>query len=218
MAKGDQIKITNKKIKSNSSKKWLRRQLADPFVEKAKMAGFRSRAIFKLEDMQEKFKLIGKNSSVLDLGCAPGSWLQLVVELTKEKVMGVDLLEIPPISPAKIIKGDIVSDEVVIQIKDFFPSGVDVLLSDMAANTTGQKSTDHLRTINLCEKALFVADELLKENGNMVMKFFDGALAAKFLQEVKNRFSFVRIYKPKASRAESSESYIVAIGRKPKPL
>ncbi len=214
MPKSDQIKITNRKIKSKSSKKWLRRQLGDPFVEKSRLEGYRSRAVYKLQEMQEKFRLIGKNGSVLDLGCAPGSWLQLVATITTGKIMGIDLLDVLPVSKAKIIKEDISSQQAYKMVQEYFESKVDVILSDMAANTIGQKSADHLRTIALCEKALYFSDDFLKQGGNLVMKFFDGSQSLQFLNETKKRFKIVKIFKPKASRSDSSESYIVALDKR----
>jgi len=200
-------KVKKKKL-SNSSKKWLERQLNDPFVHKAKAEGYRSRAAYKLMEIQEKYRLIKKNMIVVDLGAAPGGWSQIALEALRDsgKVYAIDLLEMPPIHGVEFFQGDF-ND-----IADKIDGKVDVILSDMAASACGIKSIDHLRLMTMLEEVFEFAKSHLKNDGCLVAKVLRGGTESKLLAELKKAFKKVTHFKPKSSRAESSEIYVVAQG------
>ena len=199
-----------------SSTRWLERQLNDPYVREAKAKGYRSRAAFKLIELDGKFHFLKKGASVLDLGAAPGGWSQVAAERVGPtgRVMAIDLLEIAPLAGVEILQGDLRELEIVQRLERIPGGKADVVLSDMAAPTTGHRATDHLRTVALFETALDLAERVLKPGGTFVGKVFQGGAAGDLLTRIKQRFRDVKHVKPPASRAESVELYLVATGFK----
>ena len=197
-----------------SSTRWLERQLNDPYVREAKAKGFRSRAAFKLIELDRKFHLLKKGATVLDLGAAPGGWSQVAAERVgaSGRVVAIDLLEIAPIAGVEILQGDLRYGEALERLETLSGGKADVILSDMAAPTTGHRATDHLRTVALFEAALDLAGRALKPGGAFVGKVFQGGATGDLLARIKERFREVKHVKPPASRAESVELYLVAIG------
>lgn len=197
-----------KKNLTPSSKKWLERQLNDPFVHKAKAEGYRSRAAYKLLEIQKKFHLLKKGMVVADLGAAPGGWSQVASHILKEsgKVYAIDILAMDPIPGVEFFQGDF--NDIADKIND----KVDVILSDMAPSSCGIKSIDHLRLMGMLEEVFEFAKTHLNENGSLVAKVLRGGTEAKLLAELKRAFRKVTHYKPDSSRAESSEIYVVAQG------
>lgn len=215
---------TVKKTKklSNSSHKWLLRQINDPFVERAKAEGWRSRAAFKIIEIDEKFKLFKKKKVVVDLGAAPGGWSQYAVtKVGEHNVVGIDLLEIDPIKGVQFVQQDFLDENAVENITSLL-KGVpynksgkcDILLSDMAANTMGDARTDHIRIIALLEEALDFAENILADKGCFVGKIFQGGSSDEIVKKLRKNFSVVRYFKPESSRKDSSETYLVATGFK----
>ena len=202
-------KVFNKRLKQ-SSKRWMQRQLNDPYVEKAKREGYRSRAAYKILEIQRKFKIFDKNSVVLDLGAAPGGWSQVAGQMAK-RVIAVDLLEMPPLSNVEFIKGDFTDDLVIQKINQHLQNQkVDVILSDMAPNTCGIKQVDHLRIIGLLETVYDFSKLSLKLGGTLVVKVFQGGAFGKLLTNIKKHFTIVNHFKPLSSRKESCELYLIA--------
>ena len=216
--------LKNSKKFSKSSQKWLLRQVNDPFVERAKIEGWRSRATFKIIEIDKKFNLFQKNKIVVDLGCAPGGWSQYCVQKVGfGNVVAIDLLEIMPIRGVNFIKCDfseIESEEKIINELKKINSNknriCNIVLSDMAANSSGDHNTDHLRIIDLLEKSLGFANKILENNGSFVGKIFQGGSSDDILKILKQNFSKVKYFKPESSRKDSSETYIVAQGFKAK--
>ncbi|ABQ31211.1 MULTISPECIES: RlmE family RNA methyltransferase [Acidiphilium] len=198
-----------------SSQKWLLRQLNDPYVAAAKERGFRSRAAFKLIELDEKFGLIGKGARVVDLGAAPGGWTQVALERGASRVVGIDLLDIDPIAGATLIKGDFQDESMETALAEILGGPADVVMSDMAPNTTGHTATDHLRIMGLAELALDFAFKHLAPGGAFVTKLFQGGAQGDMLNLLKRRFAQVRHAKPEASRKDSRELYLVATGYRP---
>ena len=203
-----------------SSQRWLTRQLNDPFVAEAKQKGYRSRAAVKLEQMDAKHKLLTPHMRVVDLGCAPGGWLQVVarqckLDAGKGCLVGIDLLETDPVPGADIMVGDITEEGVLEEVASRMGGKADAVLSDMAAATTGHRQTDHLRTMALLEIALDFAEQILQEGGFFLAKAFRGGADAQFMQLLNKRFDKVRYLKPEASRSESVETYLLATGFQP---
>lgn len=204
-------RVLNKKLKK-SSKKWMQRQVNDPYVEQAKQEGYRSRAAYKLLEMQRKFKLANKDSVVLDLGAAPGGWSQVMSEIARD-VIAIDLLDMAQLPNVEFIKGDFTDNNVIRELNQLLQNQkVDVILSDMAPNTCGIKQVDHLRIIELVEMAYDFCHVALKPGGNFVAKVFQGGTCSELLDKIKKHFVSVKHFKPLASRKESSEIYLVAIG------
>ncbi|MBQ3944518.1 MAG: RlmE family RNA methyltransferase [Alphaproteobacteria bacterium] len=207
------IGIKNKKL-TESSKKWLQRQMNDPYVEKAQKAGYRSRASYKILEIQRRFKIFDKHSIVLDLGAAPGGWSQVVANIAK-KVIAIDLLDMEPIQNVQFIKGDFTEEKnMQILIGLLENEKADTVLSDMAPNTCGIKKIDHLRIINLLEDVYAFSTSVLKPGGSLVAKVFQGGATNELLRKFKQSFTRVRHFKPIASRKESSEMYLIAQGYK----
>ena len=196
--------------KTESSKKWIERQLSDPYVRQAQSEGYRSRAAYKLLELQEKYKLIKPGDRVVDLGAAPGGWVQVSMKLGAEKIVGIDLLEMEPIVGAILYKGDVSDDSLLEQLIRDLGGPPDVVLSDMAANTTGHRQTDHLRTSGLVELAADFAMKTLKPGGSFCSKVFQGGTSPDLLADLKHNFGQVYHAKPPASRAHSPEIYVVA--------
>lgn len=203
-----------------SSRQWLERQLNDPYVAEAKRAGWRSRAAFKLIELDQRFRLLKPGQRVLDLGAAPGGWTQVAVERVRAldkgagagKVLAVDIQPIPPIPGAEILTADMREAEAAAAVRARLGGAVDVVLSDMSPSTTGHGATDHLRIVALCEAAYALASEVLAEGGAFVAKVFQGGATGDLLAMLKRDFASVRHAKPPASRAESAETYVVAQG------
>lgn len=213
----DATRMMTKKVKTArgrklSSKLWIERQINDPYVRKAQIQGYRSRAAFKLKELDEKFKLIKKNSHVVDLGCAPGGWLQVALELGAEKVVGIDILPVEAVGTAEILHMDFMGEKAPNALKSHLGRAPDVVISDLAANTTGHKQTDHLKTVALVEAAAEFAMDVLAPGGHFVTKVFQGGAEKTLLDRLKHNFKTVRHAKPKSSRAGSPEMYLVALG------
>ncbi len=201
------------------SRRWLSERRRDPYHRMAKERGYRSRAAFKLKQLNERFGFLNGARYVLDLGAAPGGWLQVASEAVGGDglVVGVDLERIRPLGLGNVrtLVGDITEEETLDRIRDVFPGRVDVVLSDMAPNVSGVWEVDHLRQIHLARSALRIAESLLKPRGWVVMKVFQGSEYERFLGEVRGMFEFVKVVKPKASRKGSAEVFVVARGLKP---
>lgn len=183
----------------------------DYYYRRAKKEGYRSRASYKLKQINERFSVIGESDDVLDLGCAPGGWLQVARELTGGKVVGVDLQEVEPIEGVVTIKGDMRDEKCIEEIRKHAPE-FDVILSDASPNLSGNWSYDHARSIELALSALKIADNLLKPGGKIVMKVFQGDLFEDFMREFRKRFRKVWLHSPKASRKRSAEIYVIGKG------
>jgi 23S rRNA (uridine2552-2'-O)-methyltransferase len=211
-AMGQRLKTADKR--TLSSQQWLERQLSDPYVQRAKAEGWRSRAAFKLIEVDDRFHLIRKGMRVIDLGCAPGGWVQVALKRGAGAVAGVDLLPVDPIPGAELIQADFTEPGVGEQLIGLLGGAPDLVLSDMAHNTTGHRDTDHLKIIGLVEMAAAFAIEHLKPGGAFVAKTFQGGAVGGVLGELKRSFTEVRHVKPKASRQGSSEVYLVATGLK----
>lgn len=209
---GQKIKTADKK--SLSSQQWIKRQLADKWSEKARAEGWRSRAAFKLSEMDDKLHLIRKGSRVIDLGAAPGGWVQVALKRGAAAVVGVDLLEVDPIPGAILIQADFTDPGVDQQLIEALGGAPDLVLSDMAHNTVGHRQTDHLKIIALIEAAAEFAIRTLKPGGNFVTKNFQGGDAGGLLEQLRAEFHEVKYIKPAASRKGSSEVYLAALGKK----
>ncbi len=208
--KAVRLKTANKR--TPSSQAWLARQLNDPFVTEAKLKGYRSRAAFKLIELDDRFHFLRHGQRVVDLGCAPGGWVQIAMARGASSVVGVDLLPVEALPPAHLIQMDFTDPACGERLIELLGGPPDVILSDMAPNTTGHRQTDHLRIVGLIEAAVDFAVETLKPGGAFVTKAFQGGEMEQVLRALKAHFDEVKHVKPKASRAESSEVYLVATG------
>lgn len=206
------MRVKTARQRSASSARWLERQLNDPYVAEARKRGYRSRAAFKLLQLDEKFHFLKKGQRIVDLGAAPGGWTQIAVQKGAVKVVGIDLLAVEPVPGAMIIQLDFLDPSAPDTLKALLGGQADVVLSDMAANTTGHTQTDHLRIMALAEAAYQFAEEVLAPGGVFVCKLFKGGAEKELSDALKRNFATVRNAKPSASRAESAESYIVATG------
>ncbi|WP_112663634.1 RlmE family RNA methyltransferase [Microvirga flavescens] len=206
------VKTANKR--SLSSQKWLERQLNDPYVARAKREGYRSRAAFKLLEIDEKYHLLKTGQRVVDLGAAPGGWAQIAARKVgpKGKVVGIDLLPIDPLPGVDFIQLDFLDESAPQKLIDMLGGPADIVMSDMAANTTGHKKTDHLRIMGLAEAAIYFAREILAPGGSFVAKVFQGGTENQLLADLKRDFAVVRHVKPAASRSDSAELYVMATG------
>jgi len=197
-------------------KAWIKERKREFYYRKAKEEKYRSRAAYKLLQAAEKYRFIKPGYVVIDLGAAPGGWLQVSQELVGEKgfVLGVDLKLIPPFELPNVytIVGDITEPQTVSEIKEVLPHSADVVISDVSPNISGIWELDHARQIDLARKSMQVATSTLRSGGNFFVKVFQGGMLNDFFREVKQHFTFVRLIKPKASRAKSSELYILALG------
>ncbi len=212
------VKVKTAKGRKRGSTNWLQRQLNDPYVEAAKRMGFRSRAAFKLIELDEKYSFLGRGKSIVDLGAAPGGWTQLAVQRNKGQgqVIGLDILEMDDIEGATIIQKDFTEDDAPDMLKDILRGKADIVMSDMAANTVGHQQTDHLRIMALVEMAYEFAKEVLEVNGVFIAKVFQGGAQKELLDDMKANFAKVGHFKPKSSRKGSPETYVVATGFKAK--
>ena len=197
-----------------SQKRWLERQLNDPYVARAKREGYRSRAAFKLLEIDERFKILKPNQKIIDLGAAPGGWSQVAAKIVgpSGRIVGIDLLEIEPMVGVEFITLDFLDPDAPQRLIDLLGGQADIVMSDMAANTTGHKQTDHLRIIGLAETAAEFAREVLAPGGTYLAKVFQGGTEGTLLADLKRDFTLVRHVKPSASRADSSELYVLATG------
>ena len=196
--------------KNKISKNWINRQRRDIYIKKSKLEGYRSRAVYKLEEINQKFKIFRNGTSVLDLGAAPGSWTQYISKNYKNiKLASIDLKKFDEINNVFQITGDFTEIIYKQKISNFFQGKIDVVVSDMAVNTTGNKDIDSIVTGELCIEALNFATEILKENGQFVAKIFMGSSFNEILSIAKKKFKETNIFKPPASRKESKESFII---------
>ncbi len=205
------IRVKTGKKRKVSSRKWLERQLNDPYVDKAQAGGYRSRAAFKLIEMNEKLKLLKPGRTVIDLGAAPGGWSQVAAE-HKCRVIALDILPMDPLPGVDFIELDFMDERAPDVLKQMAGGQVEMVLSDIAPNTIGHRQTDHIRIMALVEAAYDFALEVLKPDGAFLAKVFQGGAENTLLARMKQDFRIVRHIKPPASRKESSEQYVVATG------
>lgn len=213
-------RVRTAKGRTNSSTRWLQRQLNDPYVAEAKKLGFRSRAAFKLLELNDRFSFLGAGKRVVDLGAAPGGWTQVVIEKGGRtgRVVALDINPMEPMTGATVLMADFLDEAAPGLIVEALGGQADVVLSDMAAPTTGHPPTDHLRIMALLEAALEFAATILVPGGTFVAKVFQGGSERELLTRMKRDFASVRHAKPPASRKESPEMYVVAMGfRAPPP-
>ena len=206
------VNVKTAKKRSPASAEWLRRQLNDPYVVAAKEQGWRSRAAFKLLELDDRLHVIRSGARVLDLGAAPGGWTQVAIQRGASAVVGVDLLPMDPIPGSTLMVGDFNDPELPERLAAELGGRADLVLSDMAPNTTGHAGTDHLRIMALAELAAAFAREVLAADGAFVAKVFQGGSERAMVEELKRDFASVRHAKPPASRKGSSELYVVAMG------
>jgi len=221
------VKVKSARGRKLSSTLWLERQLNDPYVRRAQAEGYRGRAAFKILELDEKYRFLVPGARVVDLGCAPGGWCQVAVrrvnalgDRTSKKVgrvLGVDLQEVEPIPGAEIHVLDFMSDGADDKVKNWLGGRADVVMSDMAASSSGHKQTDHLRIVALCEAAAELAFDVLEPGGTFVAKVLAGGAEGSLQKLLKQRFKSVANVKPPASRADSSEKFVVARGFKGLP-
>ncbi len=216
------VRVKSARGRTASSTRWLQRQLNDPYVKRAQNEGYRGRAAFKIMEVDDKFRFLVPGARVLDLGCAPGGWIQVAVPrinaLGEKKgkavgtILGIDLQEVEPIPGATIHQLDFMDDGADDQVKAWLGGNADVVMSDMAASSSGHKQTDHLRIISLCEAAAYLAFDVLEEGGTFVSKVLAGGAEGELQKLLKQRFTKVANVKPPSSRADSSEKFVVASG------
>jgi 23S rRNA (uridine2552-2'-O)-methyltransferase len=212
---GGRQRVKTAKGRTTASVRWLERQLNDPYVRQAKAEGYRSRAAYKLIELDERFGFLKGVTKVVDLGIAPGGWTQVVRrKCPKAKVAGIDLLPVDPIDGVTIFQMDFLHDDAPRLLDEALGGLADLVLSDMAANTVGHQQTDHLRTMALVEAGQLFATEVLRKGGTFVAKVLAGGADSELVGELKRNFTTVKHAKPPASRKESSEWYVVAQGFK----
>lgn len=220
--RGKFTEVKTAKKRKSSSTRWLKRQLNDPYVAKSKLDGYKSRAAYKLIEINNKFNILKSGANIVDLGAAPGGWSQVAAKMVKSdsasaknKIIAIDLLEMEKIAGVTSFQKDFFDkDTKELIINSLEGQLADVVLSDMAANTTGHSATDHLRIMDLCENALIFALTILKPNGHFVAKIFRGGAEINLLSLVKANFKTVKHFKPESSRKESSEFYLIALNKK----
>ena len=210
-------RVKTARKRSLSSTLWLQRQLNDPYVAQAKKDGYRSRAAYKLIEIDDRFHVLKSGQRVVDLGAAPGGWSQIAAKKVgvasgKGKIVGIDLLPIDPLAGVQFEVMDFLDDDAPERLKALMGGPADVVLSDMAANTTGHKKTDHLRIVAIAELAVDFACEILTEGGVFLAKVFQGGTEGELLRRLKTNFAAVHHVKPNASRAGSAELYVLATG------
>jgi len=216
------VKVKTARGRKNSSTRWLQRQLNDPYVKRAKAEGYRGRAAFKILELDDKFRFLVPGARIVDLGCAPGGWCQVAVARVNAlgeksgkaigRVLGVDLQEVELIAGAEIHQLDFMADDADEQVKEWLGGEADVVMSDMAAASSGHKQTDHLRIIALCETAAYFAFDVLSPGGTFVAKVLAGGAEGDLQRLLKQRFEKVANVKPPSSRSDSSEKFVVATG------
>jgi 23S rRNA (uridine2552-2'-O)-methyltransferase len=213
--RGMATRVKTAKGRKSSSTRWLQRQLNDPYVAEAQARGYRSRAAFKLLELNDRFDFLHKGQKIVDLGAAPGGWTQVIHECLKQsdsKIVAVDQNEMEPHSGVTVLHLDIFEEDAPEQIRNALGGPADVVLSDMAPSATGHRSTDHLRIIGLCEAALDIANNILAPDGTFIAKAWQGGTEHDLLALIKRSFKQVKHAKPPASRANSAEVYVVAQG------
>ena len=216
------VKVKSARGKTVSQVKWLQRQLNDPYVKRAQLEGFRGRAAFKILELNEKFNFLLPGSKVVDLGCAPGGWSQVAVELVNAlgakknvkigSVIGIDLQEMESLPGATFHQIDFMDNDADIKVKNILAGKANVVMSDMAASSSGHKKTDHLRIMALCETAAYFAFDVLETGGTFVAKVLAGGAESDLQILLKQKFTKVHNVKPPSSRSDSSEKFVVAIG------
>jgi 23S rRNA (uridine2552-2'-O)-methyltransferase len=216
------VRVKSARGRTTSQVKWLQRQLNDPYVKRAKVEGYRGRAAFKILELDDKFRFLVPGARVVDLGCAPGGWCQVAVKRINAlgersdkavgTVLGVDLQEVEPIAGAQIHQLDFMSDDADAKVKEWLNGPADVVMSDMAASSSGHKQTDHLRIISLCEAAAYFAFDVLTPGGTFVAKVLAGGAEGQLQVLLKQKFTKVVNVKPPSSRSDSSEKFVVATG------
>ncbi len=208
------VRVKSTRGRKASSQRWLERQLNDPYVAAAKSKGYRSRAAFKLLELDQKFHVLKKGARVLDLGAAPGGWSQVAAARIGEtgRIVAADILPMEPLSGVVVLEVDLLDADTPQRLKDALGGPADLVLTDMAAPTTGHRQTDHIRTVALFEAALDVAEDVLKPGSTFVGKVFQGGASGELLARIKKGFAEVKHVKPPASRKESVELYLVATG------
>jgi 23S rRNA (uridine2552-2'-O)-methyltransferase len=208
------VRVKTAKKRTMSSTLWLQRQLNDPYVAQAKKDGWRSRAAFKLIEMDDRYKLLKPGARIVDLGAAPGGWAQVAMKKVgpKGRVIGIDLLDIDPIPGVEFTVMDFLDEDAPDRLKAMLGGLADGVMSDMAANTTGHKKTDHIKIVGLAELAIHFATEVLAPGGFFVAKVLQGGTEHQLLAQLKRDFKTVRHVKPEASRAGSAELYVLATG------
>ncbi|WP_304164715.1 RlmE family RNA methyltransferase [Phenylobacterium aquaticum] len=212
--RGKPARLKTAKMRTPSSQAWLSRQVNDPFSAKARAHGYRSRAAYKVSELDDKLKVLKPGARVIDLGLAPGGWTQVAIERGVTHIVGVDLLPVDPMPPAHIVQMDFTDPACGPLLIQLLGGPPDVVMSDMAPNTVGHRRTDHLRIMGLIEIAAEFSIGVLKPGGVFIAKAFQGGETAPVMTILKQNFSDVRNLKPKASRADSSEVYLVATGFK----
>ncbi|MBW8814269.1 MAG: RlmE family RNA methyltransferase [Caulobacterales bacterium] len=212
--RGKPARLKTAKERTPSQQAWLERQINDPFAAKARALGYRSRAAFKIAEIDDRFHFFRPGARVLDLGLAPGGWTQLAIQRGVRDIVGVDLLPVDPLPPAHILQMDFTDPECGPQLMALLGGPPDLVMSDMAPNTIGHRETDHLRIVGLIEAASDFALEVLKPGGAFVAKAFQGGGMDRLIGGLKHRYGEVRNVKPKASRQDSSEVFLVATGFK----
>src|SRR5512143_1188077 len=207
-------RLKSEKRRTSSSRAWLERQISDPYVARAKREGFRSRAAFKLAEIDDKFHLLKKGARVVDLGAAPGGWSEIAARRigADGEVVALDILDMKPIAVVEFINLDFLDAAAPDRLKAVLGGEADVVLSDMAANTTGHRQTDHLRIMALAEAAAHFAREVLAPGGSFLCKVLQGGTEASLLADLKRSFASVKHVKPPASRTDSAELYLLARG------
>ena len=196
--------------KNKISKSWVIRQRRDKYVRQSKLEGYRSRAVYKLKELDEKFKIIKNNLNILDIGSAPGSWTQYLSEKSKgSKIMSIDLKEVEKIEEVHHVVGDFLDNENQKMITDFFPNKIDLVVSDMAVNTTGNKNLDSIQTGELSLTAMHFAVGMLRPKGIFLSKIFMGSTFNEIVENAKKNFKESKIFKPPSSRKDSKESFII---------
>ena len=216
------VKVKSARGRKLSSTRWLQRQLNDPYVKRAQADGYRGRAAYKILELDDKFRFLVPGARVVDLGCAPGGWCQVAVKRVNAlgekpgkrvgRVLGIDLQEVEPIAGAEIHVLDFLEDDADEKVKEWLGGKADVVMSDMAAASSGHKQTDHLRIMHLCETAAYFAFDVLDDGGTFVAKVLAGGAEGELQKLLKQRFAKVMNVKPPASRSDSSEKFVVATG------
>ena len=216
------VKVKSARGKTVSQVKWLQRQLNDPYVKRAQLEGFRGRAAFKILELNEKYNFLIPGSKVVDLGCAPGGWSQVAVDLVNAlgvkknvkigSVIGIDLQEVEVLPGATFYQLDFMANDADLEVKNILAGKANVVMSDMAASSSGHKKTDHLRIMALCETAAYFAFDVLEEGGTFVAKVLAGGAESDLQTLLKQKFTKVYNVKPPSSRSDSSEKYVVALG------
>ena len=216
------VKVKTARGRRSSSTRWLQRQLNDPYVKRAKADGYRGRAAYKIMELDDKFRFLVPGARVVDLGCAPGGWCQVAVPRVNALgakpgkaqgyILGIDLQEVEPIAGCELYQLDFMDADADEKVKTWLGGKADVVMSDMAAASSGHKQTDHLRIIALCEAAAYLAFDVLEEGGTFVSKVLAGGAEGELQKLLKQRFAKVANVKPPASRSDSSEKFVVATG------